>query len=316
MSTLRILRFLRQSSGGYLLAFVLIAAAAAAALLSAFEPERKARIGLLSFSEETSSENSLQKLMNLWFDKDPSMEVLYRSVQADASVQTHHLENLLADDCQVVIIDRNDFSRDDRAIIAAGAAGVKLLAVNADITGGSYTYLGTNPYDEGYLLGDYLHHRLPHRANLIFITDSDSAFARQQLQGFSESCLLFRPDMKVMTANAKKGTVSGTVEAVEAIFRKNPGFKADAIAAPRLDMALAAKEAVIKSGRPAPLTYCISSEPAATDALNEGTVQAVVGIDQSALAEDAYRMTVDLARGKHVPDKLYIPQLRTAKNSD
>ena len=314
LSTLRILRFIKRTSGGYILAFLLIIAAAFAALLSTAGPERKTRIGILSYAGETISDNSLLELVGNWFDKDNSLEVFYRSTQADASVQAHQLESLVSEGCQVIIIDRIDFSRNEQPIINAAAAGVRLLAINADVTGGSRVYVGTNPYDEGYLMGDYLHHNLPHQASLIYITNPNSFFSQQQLQGFSESCLLFRPDVRLIIAEDVSDTAAGAVQAVDAVLRKNPGLRTAALAAPRLNTAQSVREAIIKSGRTVSVACCISSDPAVSAALTDGTVQAAVGIDQNSLAEDVYKLTSDLIRGEAVADKLYSPVLRTAEN--
>ncbi len=315
MSTYRILRFLRRVSGGYIVAFFLAVVALIAGLVSSIEPTTTVRVGILSYSEDTAASDTLQKLLNFHFDKDASMEVLYRTTKGDASVQTRQLEHLVNDGCRVIIIAGSDFSRDEDAIIAAGAAGTKILAINADVTGASRTYLGTNPYDEGFTLGNYLHHNLPQQANILYISGQESFFTHQQLLGFSESCLLFRPDLKLLSTINSKGTVTGAEAAVSDFIKKHPRQKIDAVVGTQLDLALTAGETLTKHNLPAPLTYCISSEPDAAKAIAKGTIQAAVGIDMSLLAEEAHRMTTELAAGKTVPDKLYSPMVRTKENT-
>ena len=315
MSTYRILRFLRRLSGGYIIAFFLAIVALITGLVSSIEPTISIKVGILSYSEEAAAGDTLQKLLNFWFDKDNSMEVLYRTTKGDTSVQTRQLENLINDGCLVIILTGSDFSRDEAAVIAAGAAGAKILAINADVTGGARTYLGTNPYDEGFLLGDHLHHNLPQQANILYISGQDSFFTQQQLLGFSESCLLFRPDVKLLATINGKGTVAGAEASLKDFIKKSPHPKVDAIVATQLDLALTARETLSKAGLPAPLTYCISSEPDAAKAITQGTIQAAVGIDMSILAEEAHRMTAELAAGKAVPDKLYSPMVRTKANT-
>lgn len=313
MINLRILRFLRRHVD--IILFVLAIGGAAVYFMDppSPEPERPARIGVLSYFEETGSQKTLQQLLTLFFDQDPSLDLLYRVTKADPAAQSAQLTGLVQQNCQVVILNRGDFSRDDKAVLAAAADGVRLLAVNAYVPA-SHAYLGTNPYDEGYTLGNHLRQTLPHQAALIYLGGSEELFAKQQLLGFSQACILLRPDVRFIAPKLTRQTAAEAKRAVTELLAKRPDLQDLAIVAPSLELALAARQAVEASHRPAPLTYCISSEPAADDALLNGTLQAAVGVNLDDAARDACQMARELARGQRVSNKLYIPRLRLAEN--
>lgn len=238
---------------------------------------------------------------------DPLLEVQYQNAAGSISRQLEQIDAFIAAGVSLVIIVPVDYKGVVPGIKKANAAGIPVITLGIQASGGDYTFIGSQNYDAGKLQGEYLRDRLPRNANLLYLKGTSGLHhSSERLQGFMDACLVKRLDVTVVaTADADYRRAAATT-ITAAWLNTYPHI--DAIVAANDQMALGALAALKAANRQSGVLISgIDGTQEACLAIKNGELAQSVYQNAAAQAQAAYQVVQNLRQGTKPPREVLVP---------
>ncbi len=256
-------------------------------------------------------------IKNAFADKAASsgINVEFYDAQGDGSLQTDQVKEMIDKKFDAIVILAVDGSGIVPAIEKANEAGISVVALNRDLNGGEYAGVYSDDLEAGRLQGEYFKEHLPQNATVVYIEGSASqSGAQKRWEGFSESCLKARPDVKLlsmMDGDYSRAEAMKIMSVWLSIFPQING-----VAAGNDEMALGAVAALKAAGR---LDGTIVSGVDATDdalnAIQKGEMAQTVKQDAKGQAEGAVDIIVSLQKSGKMGSGVTVPFASVTKEN-
>lgn len=196
-------------------------------------------------------------------------------------------------------------------VLAANAAGIPYVAVNAEVAGdGDFVYVGSLNYDSGVIEGEHMAKVLPQNAKILYLRGTEGmehTIARRQ--GIQDALLNVRPDITLLAEQTARYDRAEAMKVVEDWIQTFPQI--DGIIAANDQMALGALEALrgagIKAGEGGVLLAGIDGTDEAKQNVKNGTFAISVLQDAQGQATTAFQAAMDLINGKDIPKRIIVP---------
>jgi ribose transport system substrate-binding protein len=133
-----------------------------------------------------------------------------------------NVENLLAQDIDVLFIDASDQVASAPAIRAANRAGVPVVCLNAKVENvDMITYISADNYGAGKLAAQYLTDKLNGRGEILVINGPPVTAVLDRIDGLKDE-LKKRPGMKVVGEQIMKNTMADGLYVAENLLAAHP----------------------------------------------------------------------------------------------
>lgn len=192
------------------------------------------------------------KLKHDTFEKlakeDPSLEVVYTNANSDVQLQLDHVDNFIAQKMNLIILDPVNGDGIVPGIERANAAGIPVMCLGFDATGGDFIYVGTKHIEAGIMQGQYMAEHLPPNANVLYLAGRpghSNSIGRRE--GFLSVISAERPDVTILAEQTGHYMRDQGMTVMEDWIQIYP--KIDAVVAANDEMAMGALEALKSAGR-------------------------------------------------------------------
>ncbi|QEK11787.1 sugar ABC transporter substrate-binding protein [Crassaminicella thermophila] len=246
------------------------------------------------------------------------VEVVFVDGKDDANKQLAQVENFIAQEFDVIVVNPVNTQATQPMTDAALQAGVKLVYVNRlpDYLPEGVTFVGSDSVIAGNLQMEYLAEKLNGKGNVVIMQGSfDSEATYNRTDGVKMIADKY-PNIhiiKVDTANFSREEGMMLME-----NWLSTGDQIDAVAANNDEMAIGAIQAIEAAGKLGEiLVGGIDATPEALSEMEKGRLACTIFQDATGQGEGAIKAAYNLAIGKNVEQKVWIPfQLVTPENID
>ncbi len=261
----------------------------------------------------------LRNSMENYAEETKDLEIVAQDAKGDVSIQLGQVENFIAQDMNVVIVNPADTEATKKMTEKANNAGIPIVYVNRKPVGelGADAYfVGSDEFVAGKLQMEYLASKMNGEGNLaIMLGELSSNGTIGRTKGV-KSVLKNYPNIHIVeeqTANFKRD------QAMDLMGNwLSSGKKIDAVAANNDEMALGAVLAIKNAGlipNKDILVGGVDGTPEALKAIKDSTLTVTIYQDAKAQGLGAIKAAYELAKEKKVPKITWIPfQLVTHDN--
>ena len=250
------------------------------------------------------------------------VNVINADAQESTASQLAHVENMIVQGVDALIVVPVDTSAMTPIVNAAQNAGIPLVFVNRNpfageedtMPAGVY-YVGSLEIEAGIMQVQHIGPLLGGEGNVAIlqgILSNEGAIARTQgnLQVISEQY----PGINVLAQETAEWQIDQAVNVVENWITVH-GDSLNAILSNNDDMALGAIQALAMAGRDDVLVIGIDGNPNALDAIEAGTLAGSVFQDAAGQGQGSMRLALNALNGVEQDSVLWVPfQLITAEN--
>lgn len=245
----------------------------------------------------------------------PNVEVVLLDGKADTATQISQCEDLIAQKCDVIILNAFDAEGSGRCVELCNEANIPCVEVNASTNNTDYvSYVGSNDVTAGEMMGDFIAEQLGEAGGQIAILEGDMGQSAQidRYQGLSNT-ILQKDNIEcvyTITCDWQRDTAMSTTEDLLARY---PDLKA--ICCENDDMAMGALDACEANDRTDVIICGIDAIDDAVQAVADGRLSGTILQDAQGQAETVLDVAVKVAMGEEVEELYYVPfQLITIDN--
>ncbi len=276
---------------------------AAEAEESAPEPEEEILIGVSYYTTEIPVLNSVLEAL-----KNRAEQLGYKVVMAEGSMdinkQIGNVEDYIQMGCQVIFINPSDSAGITPAVEACNKAGIPVIMLDIDATGGERACHVTSDNElMGRYGGEYIAWKLNGKGKVALLDFPQLDIVVQRSDAFRKVMSYF-PDIEIVATEQAVTRAEG-LEKMEAIFQAHPDL--DAVFAINDGGGLGAYYA----GKAAGIDVAIAAVDAEDDAvelISEGTNYGLTSAHMAALfGKTAAEAADDIINGIEVEKKITIP---------
>jgi len=239
--------------------------------------------------------------------EEKGIEVKVIDPLMDIERQAAAIENFITLGVDAIVCSPLDYEGAVPGVLAANAAGIPYVAINAEIGGdGDFVYVGSLNYDAGVIEGEYMAKVLPENANIVYLRGTegmDHTIARRK--GIQDALLDKRPDVKLLAEQSAKYDRAEGMRVMEDWIQAYP--KIDGVLAANDQMALGALEALKGAGIEGVQIAGIDGTTEAIQCVKDGTFAITVLQDAHGQAVTALQAAIDLIDGKKVEKRIIVP---------
>ena len=128
------------------------------------------------------------------------LNVEFYDAKGDANLQTDQLKEMIDKKIGAIVLLAVDGTGVIPTVEKANEAGIPIIAINRDVNGGKFIGVYSNDVEAGRLQGEYFKKNLPPNATVVYLEGTATqGGAQKRWEGFSESCLKQRPDVKLLS---------------------------------------------------------------------------------------------------------------------
>lgn len=245
----------------------------------------------------------------------PNVEVLLLDGKADTATQISQCEDLISQQCDVIILNAFDAEGSGRCVELCNEANIPCVEVNASTNNTNYlSYVGSNDVTAGEMMGNFILEKLGTEGGQVAILEGDMGQSAQidRYQGLANTLLKGENIDCVYTITCawQRDTAMSTTED---LLSKYPDLKA--IACENDDMAMGALDACEANGRTDVIICGIDAIDDAVQAVAAGRLSGTILQDAKGQAETVLDVAVKVAMGETVDTMYEVPfQLITIDN--
>ncbi|MSC86400.1 sugar ABC transporter substrate-binding protein [Eubacterium sp. am_0171] len=286
---------------------------------SAESASKKEGTYLIGVSMKTMSDefsNTLGEAIKTAAKEYQDVEIIFLDAQADISKQISNVEDMVAKNIDVLVLNAQDAEGSGQALDICEAAGIPVVEVNTTTTKTNYTsYVGSNDVEAGSLIGEFINEKLGGKGKVCIIEGSLGQSPQiYRYQGIEET-LLDNTDIEVLAKLSADWMRDKAMSITEDWLGRYDTI--DAILCEDDEMALGALEACEGAGRDDILIVGVDATPNAMNSVKEGGMSATVLQDAQKQAETTMEVAYKIAKGEDVEKEYIVPfQLITIDNVD
>ncbi|GAF27326.1 ABC-type sugar transport system, periplasmic component [Moorella thermoacetica Y72] len=247
------------------------------------------------------------------YAKEQGIELTVVDARNDASTQLSQVENFIAKKMDAIVINPVDTEATKPVVDAAKKAGIPLIGVNRRMDGLT-CYVGSDSYQSGQLLMEYLAWKAGYKGNVAIIEGTlGSEPARLRTQAIKD-VIAKHPDMKIVADDTADFLRDKGMDLMENWIQAGKQF--DIVASNNDEMAIGAIKALEAAGKLSKvLVGGIDATPDALQYLKEGKLAVTVYQNARDQGKRAIEMAIKAARGEKIPEEVIVPY-ETVKPED
>lgn len=176
---------------------------------------------------------SFQELDNLYFVvmrealedacKTMGAEVLVTDARHDVAKQISDIEDMVQKGIDILLINPTDSVGVQSVVENAKAAGVVVVAIDAQAAGPIDSFCGSKNYDAGYMAGDYLAKVIGEQGDVAILDGIPVVPILQRVEGFTDAMKKY-PNIKIVDKQNGKQERSVAMDVTENIIQANPNL--------------------------------------------------------------------------------------------
>lgn len=235
------------------------------------------------------------------------LNVTFYNAQSDGNLQIDQMNEMIADGVGAIVLLAVDGSGVIPTVEKANEAGIPIIALNRDVNGGKFIGVYSDDVEAGRLQGEFFKKNLPPNAKIVYLEGTSSqSGAQKRWEGFSESCLKARPDVKLLSM--MDGDYSRT-EAMKIMSIWLSIFpEINAVIAGNDEMALGAVAALKAANRlNGTLVSGVDATGDALKAIQAGEMVQTIKQDAKGQAEGAADIAISIEKGSIPTEGVIVP---------
>ncbi|NLI21968.1 MAG: substrate-binding domain-containing protein [Clostridiales bacterium] len=237
----------------------------------------------------------------------PGCQLVLLDAKADIATQISQVEDLIAQKCDVIILNAQDADGSGECVVKCKEAGIPCVEVNASTKNTDYvSYIGSNDVEAGEIMGNFIMGKLGEAGGQIAILEGNMGQSAQidRYQGLTNT-ILAQANIEcvyTITCDWQRDTALSTTEDILARF---PDLKA--LCCENDDMAMGALQACEANNRSDVIICGIDAIDDALQAVKDGRLDATILQDHAGQAQQVIDVAVKVAAGEQVESLYYIP---------
>lgn len=266
--------------------------------------DKKIRIGA-SMAMVVDFMSYVVKAMQDYAKEHPDIELTIVDANQNASTQLNQVENFIAKKMDAIIVHPVDTESTQPIVEAAKKAGIPLIAVNRKFPGAD-CYVGSDAYESGKLLMEYLAQKAGGKGNVaIMVGTLGSEPARLRTQAIKDVIAKY-PNMKIVLEGAADWVRDKGMALMENWLQSGKEF--DIVASNNDEMAIGAIKALEAAGKLSKVMVGgIDALPQALQYLKEGKMAVTVFQNAHDQGYRGVEMAYKAAKGEKIPPEVMIP---------
>ena len=238
---------------------------------------------------------------------DPTLDVRFSEANMDVQKQLDLIDNLIAQQVDLIIIVPVDYSGVTPGVQAANNAGIPVICLGIESEGGDYTFVGCQNRDAGVMQAEFMAEKLPENAQILYLSGTPGLYhSIERHDGFLETLGDKRPDVKLLAEQTGEYQRAKGQQVVEDWVQSFSEF--DAVVAANDQMALGAIEALKGANRlEGVMVAGVDATADACTAITNGEM--AISIKQSApdLAKYCYETVQKAQKGETLEKEIIVP---------
>ncbi len=163
--------------------------------------------------------------------------------QMDIEKQVTAIETFISLGVDAIVCSPLDYQGAIPGVLAANSAHIPYVAVNSEVGGGDFVYVGSRHYDSGAIQGEYMAKVLPKGAKIVYLRGTEGmSHTRDRRKGVQDKLLDTRPDVQLLAEQPANYDRVQAMRVMEDWLQAFP--KIDGVLAANDQMALGALEAL------------------------------------------------------------------------
>ncbi len=249
--------------------------------------------------------------------KDPTIRVIYADANADQNRQLDQIDNFLMQKVDLLLVVPVDSDGVSGAVRRANRAGVPVLCLGIDASGGESTFIGSPNQDAGRQQGELMSKLLPKDAKICYLYGlHGNSHSIERWESFKEHCLDKRSDITLLASQTGDFERDKGMKITEDWIQSFPQI--DAIVSANDQMALGAIQALKIANRlDGVLISGVDGVEDAVRAVKKGEMTQTILQNAPGQADAAYEAVQMYRRGEKLPKEMIVPfESITAENVD
>ena len=282
--------------------------------------KEKVKVGLSFFGLKNLFPATIKDAMLAYVKEkgyDSQIELVILDAQDNAATQVNQIDNLIAQDVKVIMLNPMDSEALVPAVKAATSANIPIYTVNAEVNSDQITcHVGSNDIVAGEMEMQYLADKMGGKGNIVIIHGPNGISAEiLRRQGY-ENILKKYPDIKIISEPTANWSRSEALSVAENMIQAHSDITA--FVCQNDEMAMGALTAVTdnKLGDQI-LVAGIDAIPDALQAVKDGKLACTVFQDAVGQGKGAVDVFMKIINGEQVEKNYDIPfVLVTKENAD
>jgi ribose transport system substrate-binding protein len=249
--------------------------------------------------------------------KDLGVEIVVTDAQNQPSKQQTDIENLLAQQIDILIVDPADSDAIVSGIEAANEQEIPVITIDRAATGGEVvSHIGFDAIKSGNIAGQYIVDQIKGKGNIVELQGIlGTNVAQDRSKGFNE-IISKNKDIKVVAKQSANFDRAEAMSVMENILQANKEI--DAVYAANDEMVLGALEAIEAAGRLDDIIVigCDAIDPA-IEAIKSGKLEATIAEPPFFLGKSAVEVAIKALNKETVEKQVILgSELTTKENVD
>lgn len=233
--------------------------------------------------------------------EEKGWSVTTADANSDTAKQVSQVENFIAADVDYIVIEAVDSDAIVPAIKQANQAGIPVICLIVDATGGEYTYIGSDNTQCGNAIGEYFHDILPENANIVFLAGTAGlSHSTMRHDGFFET--LDRDDVNVLADIDCDFDRETAMNTMTDLLQANDDI--DAVVSANDQMALGAIQALKAAGREGVLVNGVDATVDGMNSIKDGDMTFSMLYNGIVQAENTVNAIEKMANGEEVEPRI------------
>lgn len=246
-----------------------------------------------------------------------NVELLVNDAQADVATQMEQVENLIANNVDVIILNPQDADGLNSAVEACVAAGVPVVECNTRTSNEDYDcFVGSRDVEAGEIQGEFVKEQIGGEGEIAIMEGIMGQSGQiDRLEGVNNTLVNGNDKITVVAEQSANWQRDEAMALAENWIVSNPNLKA--IMCQNDDMALGALEAVKNAGKQEDIIVVgVDAIGEAVEAVEAGELACTVFQDAAGQGQGALEAAVAIVNGESVEKEVVIPfQLVTQENA-
>lgn len=245
----------------------------------------------------------------------PDCEVVTADGNADANLQIQAVENFIAQQVDVIVLQPADADATGPAIEAANAAGIPVITTAIRSNSGNYTYVGPENIEAGKMHAQFIMDNCEPGAKILYLQGTAGlSHSTDRYNGFIQGLDEAGFDYELLAAQDGDYLRTEGLRITEDWIQKYLEF--DAIVASNDQMALGAIEALKGANIEGVIVLGLDATEDARAEIKAGTMAGSLKQDAVAIAQTSADLSVKAAGGAEIEDTYVEWVMITSENVD
>lgn len=150
-------------------------------------------------------------------------KVIVTDARHDVSKQISDIEDMIQKGIDILLINPTDSVGVQSAVETAKAAGVVVVAIDAQASGPIDSFCGSKNYDAGFMAGDYLAKHIGKKGNVAILDGIAVVPILERVKGFEDAMKQY-PNIKIVDKQNGKQERSVAMNVTENMLQANPNL--------------------------------------------------------------------------------------------